>query len=105
MSWIYLTAAIFCEVSGTTFLRMSDGFRRKKWIAPFALLQGVSFLFLFLSLGEGMPIGVAYGIWAAVGIALTAVVAHLLFRDPLTRRMGLGIAVIAAGVLVIELGH
>jgi small multidrug resistance pump len=51
-----------------------------------------------------MAIGVAYGIWAASGVALTAVAAHILFREPFTRIMGLGIVLIAGGVLLIELG-
>jgi small multidrug resistance pump len=51
-----------------------------------------------------MPIGIAYGIWAAAGVALTAVLSKFLFKDPLTRLMSLGIILIIGGVLLIELG-
>jgi small multidrug resistance pump len=51
-----------------------------------------------------MAVGVVYGIWVACGVALTAILGRVIFRDPLTPRMGLGIALIIAGVLVIELG-
>ena len=51
-----------------------------------------------------MPVGVAYGIWSASGVALTAVLAALVFRDPLTVRIGLGIAAVIGGVLLVELG-
>jgi len=47
---------------------------------------------------------VAYGVWSASGVALTAIVAKLLFKDPLTKLMGLGIIFIVGGVLLIELG-
>jgi len=52
-----------------------------------------------------LPIGVAYGVWAATGVALTAIIGRLLFKDPLTWLMGAGIACIIAGVFLIELGH
>jgi small multidrug resistance pump len=57
-----------------------------------------------LALAQGMPIGIAYGIWAACGVALTAVGARVFFKDRLTKRMGAGTALIALGVLLIELG-
>ncbi|MEH1100148.1 DMT family transporter [Micromonospora sp. CPCC 205561] len=104
MSWIFLAAAIASEVTATMALRASEGLRRKAW-APVVVGGYVTcFVLLSLALRGGMPVGVAYGIWAATGIALTAVVARLVFGDPLTRVMTLGIGLIAAGVLLVELG-
>ncbi|NLU83641.1 multidrug efflux SMR transporter [Rhodococcus sp. HNM0569] len=102
MSWVFLIGAILFEVSGTLAMRASEGFRKKAWVAPVAVSYLVAFACLAASLGQGMPVGIAYGIWAAAGVALTAVLARILFRDPLTWVMGLGIVVIMAGVLVIE---
>ena len=51
-----------------------------------------------------MPVGVAYGIWSATGVALTAVLAKILFDEPFTWLMGLGVVAIAGGVLLIEIG-
>ena len=64
----------------------------------------MSFYLLWLSLGLGMPVGIAYGIWTACGVALVAVIARFLFREPLTWMMVLGIALIVGGVLTIEMG-
>jgi small multidrug resistance pump len=50
-----------------------------------------------------MPVGVAYGVWTACGVALVALVARFLFSEPLTWLMGAGIALIVAGVLTIEM--
>jgi small multidrug resistance pump len=50
-----------------------------------------------------MPIGIAYGVWTACGVALVAVIARYAFKDPLTLKMIAGIGFIVAGVLVIEL--
>ncbi|MCZ2836905.1 DMT family transporter [Modestobacter sp. VKM Ac-2985] len=104
MTWVFLAAAIACEVAATMSLRASEGLRDKRWAPLIVLGYLACFTFLTLALREGLAIGVAYGIWAASGVALTAVIAHLLFRDPLTRTMGAGIALIAVGVLLVELG-
>ncbi|BBY47553.1 QacE family quaternary ammonium compound efflux SMR transporter [Mycolicibacterium arabiense] len=103
MTWLVLVAAIVIEVGATLGLRASDGFRKKAWIAPVVLGYLTSFYLLWLTLSLGVPVGVAYGIWTACGVALVAVVARYLFGDPLTRKMVIGIAFIVAGVLTIEL--
>jgi small multidrug resistance pump len=61
-----------------------------------------SFYLLWLTLSLGMAVGIAYGVWTACGVALVAVAARFLFGEPLTWLMGLGIALIVAGVLTIE---
>ena len=104
MTWLLLGAAIVSEVAGTMFLRASDGLRRKRWIPAIPTAYVVSFGFLTLALARGMAVGVAYGVWAASGIALTAVIARVAFGEPLTRTMGAGIALVALGVLLVELG-
>jgi small multidrug resistance pump len=103
MPWFFLVAAILSEVGGTCALRVAaTGDRR--WYALVAVGYLVSFVMLGFTLDAGIGIGVAYGIWAAVGVALTALAARVLFAEPLTRTMGAGIALIACGVLLIELG-
>jgi small multidrug resistance pump len=101
--WWALAGAILIEVVATLSLRASDGFRRKAWIAPVVTGYLASFYLLWVSLSLGMPVGIAYGIWTACGVALVAVVARFLFNEPLTWVMALGIALIVAGVLTIEL--
>jgi small multidrug resistance pump len=64
----------------------------------------ISFVLLSLALREGMGIGVAYGIWTAVGVALTALLSRSLFAEPLTRTMLVGLALIVAGVVLLEAG-
>lgn len=103
MIWLALAGAIGIEVLGTLGLRASDGLRKKVWIAPVIVAYLTSFYLLWLALKLGMPVGIAYGIWTACGVALVAVIAKYLFGDPLTGRMIIGIGLIAAGVLTIEL--
>lgn len=101
--WLVLAVAIATEVFATLSLRASDGFRKKVWIAPVVLGYLLSFYLLWLTLSLGLPVGIAYGVWTACGVALVAVIARYVFRDPLTPKMLLGIALIIAGVLTIEL--
>jgi small multidrug resistance pump len=104
MMWLALVAAILSEVTATLSLRASEGLRKKAWIAPLAIFYPLAFVLLTVSLDAGMAVGVAYGIWAASGVALTAVGARVAFGDALTRRMMLGITFIGLGVILIELG-
>ena len=103
MTWWALAGAILIEVVATLSLRASDGFRKKAWIIPVTLGYLASFYLLWLSLSLGMPVGIAYGVWTACGVALVAVIARYLFSEPLTWVMMLGIALIIAGVLTIEM--
>lgn len=63
-----------------------------------------AFVLLTLVLRAGMPIGVAYGIWGALGVALTAALSAAIFGEPLTPLMVLGMALVIAGVLCVEVG-
>ena len=103
MTWAVLATAIVIEVAATLGLRASDGFRKKAWIIPVISAYLAAFYLLWLTLSLGVPVGIAYGIWTACGVVLVAVVARFLFGDPLTSTMIIGIALIAAGVLTIEL--
>jgi small multidrug resistance pump len=101
--WLTLACAIIIEVFATLSLRASDGFRKKAWIAPVVAGYLACFYLLWLALSLGMPVGIAYGVWTACGVALVAVIARYLFAEPLTWVMVLGIAFIIAGVLTIEM--
>lgn len=104
MAWLFLVIAILTEVAATLSLKLaSEG--TKRWFAPVVVGYVTAFSMLALALREGMPIGVAYGIWTACGVALTAVLGRLLFKDPLSWVMALGVALIAGGVLLIDFGH
>lgn len=104
MSWIWLAAAILSEVTGTLSLRASAGLKRRRWFVPIAISYGIAFWFLSLALGEGMPLGVAYGLWSACGVALVCLLARAIWKDPLTRRALIGIGFIVLGVILVEIG-
>ena len=104
MTYLWLALSILCEVAGTLSLRASDGLRKKLWLLPIAVGYLAAFIFLGLALAGGIAVGVAYGIWTATGVALVALFAKVLWKDPLTKTMLVGILLIMTGVLLVELG-
>lgn len=106
MEWVFLAGAILTEVAATLSLRVAATARKAAtgWYVVVGVGYVAAFSFLSLALGAGMPLGVAYGIWSAVGVALTAIFSRVFFRESLTGLMVLGIVLIMGGVLLIELG-
>jgi small multidrug resistance pump len=100
--WVLLAIAIVSEVVGTLSLRAA--LDHPAWFGLVALGYVVAFWLLSAVLAAGMPVGVAYGIWAATGVALTAVLATIVFRDPFTVQIGCGIVLVMLGVLLVETG-
>ena len=100
--WLFLIAAIGLEVMGS--LSMKAGLDHPAWYLLTAVGYAGAFTFIILVLRLGMPLGVSYGIWAASGVALTAIFYMLIFGEPLTPMMIGGIFLIILGVLAVELG-
>ncbi|MCB1263734.1 MAG: multidrug efflux SMR transporter [Mycobacterium sp.] len=100
--WALLFGAIGTEVTGTLSLRAFQ--EHHAWLALVVIGYVASFVLLTMVLRAGMPVGVAYGIWGALGTAVTAVLASVIFGDPFTRPIVTGIALIIAGVLLVEFG-
>lgn len=100
--WMLLGGAIGAEVTGTMFLRMAvdDG----AWIPAVVAGYLVAFVLLALTLREGLPVGVAYGIWGATGVALTALLAAVIFNELLSPGAVAGIVLIIVGVVLVETG-
>ncbi|OAN37381.1 DMT family transporter [Mycolicibacterium iranicum] len=101
--YLLLAAAIGCEVTGTLALRVAAR-GRVPFYAVVVVGYVLAFTLLWASLRQGMPLGIAYGIWAAAGVALTAILSRLLFDEPLTPTMLSGIGLIVIGVLLVEVG-
>ncbi len=101
-NWVLLGAAIMTEITATLSLRASQD--HSAWWAVVVTGYLGSFVLLTMVLRTGMPVGVAYGIWGAMGTAGTAMLAAALFGDPFTWPIVAGIALIITGVLLVELG-
>ena len=100
-SWIYLIAAILFEVSGTTCMKLSQGFTR---ILPSVLIfvfYGLCFTFLTFDL-KRLEVSVAYSVWAGLGTILIAIIGIIWFRESATFIKLMSIALIIIGVIGIN---
>ena len=100
-AWLLLGPAVLVEVTASLALKGALE-HPALYVVVVGYLSG--FVLLSAILRTGMALGVAYGIWGASGVALTAVGSHLIFGEPITTLMAIGIIVIIAGVLCVELG-
>lgn len=101
-SWLLLGVAIVGEVAGTSALKASDGFTRLWPICVVVVGYGLAFYLLAVTL-RVLPIGVVYAVWSGVGIVLVAVVGWLFFGQRLDAPALVGMALIIAGVVVLNL--
>lgn len=101
-TWLLLGCAIASEVTGSLSLKGAldrpalYGVVVAGFVGAFVLLSAV--------LRRGMALGVAYGVWGAMGVAATSILSAVIFDEPFTGLMAGGLALIIAGVLTVELG-
>lgn len=99
--WLYLSVAIVAEVIATSSLKASNGFT-KLWPSLVVVVgYGAAFYFLSLTL-RTIPVGVAYAVWSGLGIVLVTLIAFLIYGQTLDLAGVIGIGLIIAGVLVLN---
>ena len=100
--YLYLLIAIVAEVIATSALKASEGFTRLGPTAMVVVGYGVAFWLLSLTL-RTIPVGLAYATWSGLGIVLIAIVGWLAFGQKLDAWAVLGMSLIVAGVLIMNL--
>ena len=101
-NWVWLGGAIILEVIGTTALQQSAQFTRIVPTMIMAVCYGMAFYALSVVV-QSMPMGVVYAIWSGMGIVLISAVAWIWYRQTLDTAALLGLALIIAGVMVVNL--
>ena len=105
MGYVFLSFAIAVEVIGTLSLRASEGFSKPLFTVLVAVGYLLAFVFLSLALSHGLPLSVAYALWAAAGVAAVAILSVPIFGEGLSMLQVGGIALVVTGVVAIELGR
>jgi small multidrug resistance pump len=105
MGYFYLAAAIISEVVATSFLKYASG-PKSVWWAYIIVTVGyvASFVLLSITLRSGVPLGIAYAIWAGAGVVVVAVISWLVFHEALTWQQIVGMVLVIGGVGLLELG-
>jgi small multidrug resistance pump len=105
MGYLYLAAAIVSEVIATSFLKYASGPKNVWWAYVIVGVGYVlSFVLLSLTLRAGVPLGIAYAIWAGVGVVAVAVISWVVFHESLTWQQIVGMVLVIGGVGLLELG-
>ncbi len=106
MGYIFLAVAIVTEVIATTFLKYTSG-PSPKWWAYAIVVAGyfASFSALSQSLSRGVPLGIAYAIWSAVGVTIIALISWLFFSEALTWVQIVGLVLVIGGGGLLEIGR
>lgn len=102
MPYLFLAISILLEAIGTICIQLSDGFTKAVPIALTCVCYVACFYFLSLAL-KGIPLGIAYAIWAGVGVVLSNVAGVVFFKQQANLPMLIGIALIVAGVVILNL--
>ena len=100
-SWIFLSIAIVAEVIATSALKASEGFSTPLPTLLMVVGYAIAFYLLALTL-RTIPVGVAYAIWSGAGIVLITAVAWLMYGQKLDLPALLGMGLIIAGVVVLN---
>jgi small multidrug resistance pump len=101
MPWLWLILAILAETLGTSALKASEGFTR---LAP-SLLTAAAYATSFYLLAQVLrtiPVGIAYAIWSGLGIVFIAAIGWLWFGQKLDTAALIGLALIVAGIVVMQ---
>ena len=100
--YFYLAIAICAEVIATTSMKALAGFSRPLPLLLVVVGYGISFWMLSLVV-KTIPVGIAYAVWAGLGIVLVSIAAALIYQQRLDLPAVLGMGLIIAGVVVIQL--
>lgn len=106
MGYLFLAGAIVAEVIATTALKVATGDGANRIVAYAIVTLGyvAAFAMLAQSLTQGVPLGIAYAIWAGVGVVLVVMVSWIFFTEPLTLVQIGGMVLVIGGVAMLELG-
>ena len=100
-AYLILLVAIVAENVGTTFLKGSNGLKRPVYVV--GALSG--YVVNFLMMGQVLallPLAVVYGLWSGLGMAFVTLLGVLIYKEVFNRRVAIGLALIVAGVLVLN---
>ena len=101
MAYLFLALAIFAEVIGTMALKATNGFTVILPSAIVLVAYTAAFVLLNFCLRE-IPVGIAYGIWAGIGIVLVTVAGAAIYKQIPDFPAIIGLLLIVAGVTVIH---
>ena len=100
-TYLFLFGAIFCEVTGTMLLPVTQNFTK---LTP-TLILAVCYLTAFYLLTfvvNKLPIAIVYATWSGLGVFTIAILGYIFFKQSLSWQAVLGLFLIVAGVILVN---
>ena len=106
MMWIVLVCASFCELGFTVCMKLSDGFKNKKFTVLTVLITALG-IFLLSTATKTLPLGIAYAVWTGLGTVFTVLFGIFVFKESRDRKKIFFMCLVVAGVigLMKDLGY
>lgn len=99
---LFLAIAIVGELVGTSFLKSTEGFT-KLWPSLITIVSyGICF-YCFSRALEHINLSFAYALWSGLGIVVSTLVSVFIFKEGITPGAVVGIALILAGVVILNI--
>ena len=105
MSWFFLLLGVGAEALSHVALKATDGFSKPLPATLVLLGHLAAFVCLAQAMKGGMPVGIVHALWAGLAIVSVTLISQLVYRQHMDTSLWIGMALIAAGVMVINCSH
>ena len=102
MMWLVLVCASFCELGFTVCMKLSDGFRNKKFTVLTVLITAAGITLLSIAT-RSLPLGIAYAVWTGLGTVFTVLFGIFIFKESHDIKKMIFLAMVVAGVVGLRL--
>ena len=102
MMWLVLILAAFCELGFTVCMKLSDGFKNKKYTVLTFVVSGMS-IFLLGQAVKTLPLGIAYAVWTGLGTLFTVTFGIFYFKESRDWKKLMFMGMVLVGVIGLRL--
>ena len=101
-AYIFLGIAIILEITGTSFVKDTEGFSR--WIPTIICLVTICFSYYLMShVVSYIPVGITYATWSGLGITAITIIGIFKYKQIPNLATIIGLSLIIIGVVIVNL--
>ena len=98
---MFLALAIALEITGTSFVKDTEGFTR--WVPSIICLTTICFSYYLMSHVVGfIPVGITYATWSGLGIAAITIIGVFKYNQIPNIPTIIGLVLIIVGVIIVN---
>ena len=101
-AYILLAFAIVLEITGTSFVKDTEGFTR--WVPSIICLATICFSYYLMSqVVSFIPVGITYATWSGLGIAAITIIGVFKYNQIPNIPTIIGLVLIIVGVIIVSI--